>query len=599
MKSTRWRDLGGLFCLSLIVRLSVAALVPRPGYMDVAYYAAGAVRLAQGGGLHEPFLWNYLDDPVGLPHPGFLYWAPLPALLAAPFARLFPGSFFALQFPFVLLSALLPLVAYSVAWETTRRRRAAWIAGLLALFSGFFFPYWTLPETFAPCALLGSLALWLAGYKGQDAGCRMQDTQSKRKVIGLLVSLLVGLLVGLGHLTRADGILLLPVVALAPLLSLPSPGTRHTTRNAQHAPRSTHHATRTTHYTPRLFICHWFIVHCSLFIVHCSLFILGYLLVMAPWFLRNLSAVGALFSSSGVKTLWLRTYDDLFCYSCDLSWRSYLAWGWSNILRSKLWAAGVNLERFLAEDCLIFLLPFVLIGLYRLRRHPPFLLSLIYLSLIYSVHSLAFTFPGPRGGFFHASAPALPFLFTAGVEGVEAAVGWAARRRRWNLQQARLVFGMAPAVLAVFLSIYAAVQTLPAWHHANVVYGDVGRWLAQEGTAGGTVVMVANPPAFWYHTGYRAVVVPNGDVEIVLALADRYGVQYVLLDRNRPAPLAELYPNGTLNPRLRRVAVWGEGEARVVLYKVEPASSSADRRAAPLCSLGCAPVAYLAHRVVY
>nr|HID12362.1 hypothetical protein [Anaerolineae bacterium] len=280
MTAMRRRDLLGLFCLSLAVRLGVAALIPRPGYMDTAYYAAGAVRLAQSGGLSEPFLWNYLDDPTGIPHPGFLYWMPFPSLLAAPFAALFPGSFFALQLPFILLSALLPLVAYALAWEATGRRRTARLAGLLTLFSGFFFPYWTLPETFAPFAFFGSLALWLAGHRKLEAG-------SWKLVAGRW--LLVGVLTGLAHLTRADGILLLPLVALAPLASSQS-------RNiSSRACRGTQHATR-------FVIC------------HLSFVILGYLLVMGHWFLRNLATIGSLLSPAGAKTLWLTNYDDLFCY---------------------------------------------------------------------------------------------------------------------------------------------------------------------------------------------------------------------------------------------------------------------------------------------
>jgi hypothetical protein len=492
------RDLASLFVLALAVRLAVAILISRPGYMDVAYYAAGAVHLAQGGGLSEPFLWNYLDNPAGIPHPGFLYWMPLPSLLAAPFAALFSGSFFALQIPFVLFSACFPLVGYVVAWQMTGVRRHAWFAGLLTLFSDFFFPYWTLPETFAPFALFGGLALWLAGSKRQDAGCR----------IGWLVSLFVGLLIGLAHLTRPDGILLLPVALLALLIS----------------PRS-----RITHRASRLVIG------------HLSLVIAGYLLVMGPWFARNLVTIGTPLSPAGTKTLWLTTYDDLFCYGCDLSPHSYLAWGWGNILRSKLWAAGVNLERFLAEDCLVFLFPFAFIGSYRLRRHLPVTLSVVYLLLIYLLHSFAFTFPGPRGGFFHASAPVLPFLFAAAVEGLDAVVGWVGRRRRWIVRQAQAVFAVAAVVGAVALSAYVASGKLTGWRVADEAYQEVGRWLDAHAVPGGTLVMVGNPPAFWYHTHRPAVIVPNGDIEALLAAGDRYGVAYVVLDANRPQPLVQPY----------------------------------------------------------
>lgn len=507
-----------LFCLALVVRLAVAAFVPQPGYMDSAYYAAGAAQLARGGGLCEPFLWNYLDDPAGIPHPGFLYWMPLPSLLAAPFAVLVPGSFFALQLPFATLSALLPLVAYGLAWQTVERRRAAWLAGLFTLFSGFFFPFWTLPETFAPYALFGSLALWLAGGK-------MREAENGQYAI----SLFVGLLVGLAHLTRADGILLLPVVVLVPLISSKS--------------RIKHHASRIT------------------------VVIFGYLLVMAPWFLRNLSVTGAPLSPAGTKTLWLTDYDDLFCYGCDLSLRFYLAWGWDNILHSKLFALWANVQRFLAEDCLIFLFPLVIVGLYRLRRRPSFFLAIIYFFLIYLTHSLAFTFPGWRGGFFHASGVLLPFLYAAAVEGLDAVVGWAARRRRnWNRRQAQAVFVAAVVLGAVVLSAYAMVEKLLVWRDTDLIYKEADHWLAQQ-KAEIAVVMVDNPPAFWYHTGRPAVVVPNGGPDTLLAAADRYGVQYVLLDPNRPAPLARLYDGTTSHPRLRPVATWKDEGA--ILYIIE------------------------------
>jgi 4-amino-4-deoxy-L-arabinose transferase-like glycosyltransferase len=519
------RDLAILFLVSLLVRLVTAALISRAGYMDPAYYAAGAVNLAEGGGLDEPYLWNYLDDPAGLPHPGFLYWMPLPSLLAAPFAALFPGSFFALQIPFVFLSALLPLVGYGMAWQAIGSRRSAWAAGLIALFSGFFFPFWTLPETFAPFALFGSLALWLAGSVWRAASGKWW------------ASLFVGLLVGLAHLTRADGILLLPVVMFALLLSSRL--------------RITDHDSRITHHVLRFTLC------------HLSFVILGYLLPMAPWFIRNLTVVGAPLSPSSSKALWLTKYDDLYCYGCDLSLRSYLAWGWENILFNKLSAMGVNLQRFLAEDCLVFLLPLALVGFYRLRRRSPFVNAFIYLFLIYLAHSLVFSYPGPRGGFFHASSPVLPFLFAAAVAGLEAVVRWVGAWRRWDVRQATTVFTVAAVAAALGLSVYVAYGIVPKWRGIDRAYERVGRWMERADVGDDAVVMVNNPPAFWYYTRRQAVVVPApiGDVETLLAAADRYGVAYVLLDRNWPLP-----PEGLSHPRLRRIE-WGEGSSRV-LYEV-------------------------------
>jgi 4-amino-4-deoxy-L-arabinose transferase-like glycosyltransferase len=521
------RDAPRLFLLSLAVRLVVASSIARPGYMDVAYYAAGAVRLAEGGGLSELFLWNYLDDPAGLPRPGFLYWMPLPAIVGAPFAVLFSGSFFALQLPFALLSALLPLLAYVVAWEAFGRRRAAWLAALFTLFSGYFVPYWSLPETFAPFALFGGLALWLAGRQ------RPQDEREMREAGYWL---LIGVLTGLAHLTRADGVLILPVVALAPLI--------HIKAKSYEAPHPC-----------RRVVGRWVLIT------------LGYLVVMSFWFVRNLSATGTILSSAGTKTIWLREYDDLYCYGCDLSMRSYLAWGWDNILSSKLSAFWINLQRFLAEDCQVFLLPFVLVGLYRLYKRPVFAISTVYLFLLLLVHSFVFTFPGWRGGFFHSSSAVLPILFVAGTEGLEAAVRWAARRRRWKMQQAQAVFATAAVAAAVALSSYAAVHKSSAWRGVDMVYEEIGHWLDVQGLLDNVIVMVDNPPGFYYHTRIPSVVVPNGDIDTLLDVCKRYGVGYLVLDSNRPAPLQTLYEGLVLSPHLVPAEVFGEG--RVKVWKVE------------------------------
>ena len=124
-----------LFALSLSLRLVAAVFIPHPGYMDAAYSYDIALNLTRGAGLSEPFLWNYLDDPAGLPHPSHLYWMPLPTILAWLGMITFGHTYRAAQVLFVVLSALLPLVSYWVALQITHRRFYGWLAGLLTIFT--------------------------------------------------------------------------------------------------------------------------------------------------------------------------------------------------------------------------------------------------------------------------------------------------------------------------------------------------------------------------------------------------------------------------------------------------------------------------------
>src|SRR5689334_22612449 len=71
------------FILGLLMVVGLAVLQSSPGYMDADYTYAIGTRLARGYGFSEPFLWNFLDSPIGIPHPSHAYWMPLPSILSA------------------------------------------------------------------------------------------------------------------------------------------------------------------------------------------------------------------------------------------------------------------------------------------------------------------------------------------------------------------------------------------------------------------------------------------------------------------------------------------------------------------------------------
>jgi 4-amino-4-deoxy-L-arabinose transferase-like glycosyltransferase len=527
--SKQHRDMGLLFAVSLIVRLLTIVPIQEPGYMDAAYSYDIALSLARGDGFVEPFLWNYLDDPAGLPHPSHLYWMPLPSMLAWVGLTILGQSYRAAQVPFVILAALLPVVSYWVAVQTTGRRRHGWLAGLLTLFSGFYVVYWGHTDNFTPFALAGSLSLIAAWQAGR---ARESDR------LAAAWALAAGVLVGLAHLSRADGLLLLIAIGLAWVVALISDRLR------------------------RQAVRGW-----SLGVRHILLVVLGYVVVMLPWFIRNWSVAGAPLPAAGAQTVWLRTYDDLFSYGRELSLSSYLAWGWPNIFRSKLDALWLNLQTVLAVLCMIFLAPLVPIGWWRLRRHPLYQLGAWYGLLLILAMTFVFTFPGPRGGLFHSGGALLPFIFTAALVGLDILIEWlAVRRRGWDVRLARQVFGIGIVGLALLVSGFLYYQEVigePRRQEEAVTYLRLVEWLEAESQRD-AVVMVGNPPGYWYQGGGPSIVVPNEPVEMVLAVADRYGARYLILDHNRPTPLDPLYTGTKAHPRLALAYTFDDGMDRPV-----------------------------------
>ena len=192
--------MGTIFAFTLLVRLIAAIPIQRPGYMDAYYYYDGAEALYRGLGFNEEFIWNYLDDPPGIPHPSHLYWPPLSSILAYLSFLVFGPSYRAAQLPFILFSAPLPLVTYYISCQTSPSRRHAIAAALFTAFSGYYTIYWASPDSFAPFAMTASLSLvaMAKGLRGDS----------------LWWFALSGALAGLSHLTRADGVLLLAVLLI-------------------------------------------------------------------------------------------------------------------------------------------------------------------------------------------------------------------------------------------------------------------------------------------------------------------------------------------------------------------------------------------------
>jgi hypothetical protein len=557
------RTLAGLLVLSLVVRALTALPLRQPGYFDAYYYVNIARNLLHGQGLVENVVWNFLDNPTIIPHPSHLYWMPLSTFLAYAGMRLFGDSYRASQALFVLLSALLPPLSAWIAYHVWRNIRYAWAAGLLTLFSGFYFIYWVTPDNWTPFALAVSLSL-LALYAGLHTGQARYFAAA-------------GAAAGFAHLARADGILILPValllIAIQHLTRNPQPQTRtptsapspSTSPSPSPSPPPSLSPSPSPPPPPSL--------SPSLSLSLSLSLILSYLLIMSPWFYRNWQVVGAPLPAAGTKTIFLRSYDDFFGYGLDLTLRSYLAWGIGPIVQSKLVALLWNLV-ILAGALQFFLFPFAIIGIFQTRRHPLWWPFLVYVASLFAAMVLVFTFPSRRGSMLHSAAALIPFACAAVPAGVEASVERVARwRRTWNMAEAQRFFvygfvGLA-AVISLFLYAQAIHESwlgeslLPPWNERSLVYRDVDAWLRTHDPAAGQL-MAVNPPAVQYFTGRQAVVIPNNGLDAVRTVAQRFHVPYLVLERDHAAPLNPLYADPRHTPGFELLTQFEDGQGRPV-----------------------------------
>ncbi len=513
MKRLKRRDLFWLLLAQALALWAVMLFQHSPGYMDADYYTVMGRQLARGSDA-EPFIWNFLDDPTGLPHPGFAYWQPLPAMLASAGMRVWGMSFAAARLPFAILALFVPWLTALLAFRLTERRDLALLSGALAVASGFYLPYSAVPESFTPLMVLGALFfLLLLSRERNPFGDLFRPWRLGGRIvarflgIGYLPALALGLVVGMMWLTRAEGWLWL-LAALAALAIM--------------------RERRLSDYA-------WVLVGCFLLVF--------------PWMLRNLREFGSVFAPGGLRTLWLTDYNEIFVYPASkLNFAHWWASGLRAILRARMHASATNLLSAFAVQGEVIWLPFILLGAWALRRKAVVRIALAMELILWLVFSLVFPFSGERGGFFHACAALQPLWWALAPLGLARALKPLAKRRRWNGAEALKVLGWGFVGVALLLTVLAVHRrvigndpTAPVWDKQTRLYVRFSDALRRYGASGGDVVLVNNPPGFTLATGFRTVVIPDGGVEEVTAVAKRYGARYWVLEVGHPPQLNHYY----------------------------------------------------------
>lgn len=483
-----------LFLSGLILPFVIAQFQPVPGYLDSAYYFGGGIQLAEGRGFTEPYLWNYLDGTTSLPHPSHTYWLPLASIVSAIGMALTGQTTYAVaRIPFIFIAGLVIPVTAHLAYRFTQKRDLAILSAVLAIFSIYHAPFLGVTDNFGLFMLFGGLYFIVSSNL-------MEDASRSRNWF------LLGLLAGLLSLARSDGLLWLGLTALFVLFR---------------APRESF--SRFALYVVRHFLIALF----------------GFLLIMGPWYARNLTTFGTLMSPGGSRALWLENYDQTFIYPPEqLSLDSFLAMGWDKIWADRMWALGNNLLSGFAAHGGIILFPLIVAGVIYYRHDERVKLGAIAWLILLFVMTFVFPFAGVRGAFFHAGAALQPLWWTLAPLGLDAIL-LSLRKRNWGNDQTQFVFRSALVLVAVMLTGYVVyLRLIPlGWGEGEEKnYPAAEAMLIQHGIQDDDIVIVANAPAYYLATGRSAVSIPYGGVEAIRAVSEQFQADYLVLEPSAALP---------------------------------------------------------------
>jgi hypothetical protein len=522
-----WRHYGILFAIGLIVPFAVSRFQALPGYMDADYYFSGGVQLANGHGFTEPYLWNYLDDPSGLPHPSHTYWMPLASIVSALGMWIAGQSTYAAgRLPFVLLSACVPLLTASLAFNVSRQTRLALVSALLSIFSLYYAPFMPVPDNYALYMLFGGAFLLLA--------LRHEKW----------IPIALGALAGLMTLARSDGLLWLGLAGLTVMW------------------KSTHETDGTKNTLKEWLIR---IIPAGLLAIG------GYLLTMGFWHVRNMNLFDSLLTPGGGRLLWLQNYNQTFIYPPQgLTRESFLQAGWDSALQNRVRAFSANFGNAFGAQGGIFLFPFILIGLWQLRHDLRTKIAVTGWLLLFAVMTIIFPFAGSRGSFFHAGAAFQPYWWVAAPIGLDAMISWARNHGRFTDKNAPYFLQGMLVLLAIFMTGYLVNFRVisSGWAKDDFIYPEVEKMFLANGIRPRDVVIVRNPPGYFIASGRSSVALPFGDESTILSVAKKFDARYLVIEKGGTFPtIQDLYDKPQSNPSF--VYIGEVNEAK--LYRIEVA----------------------------
>jgi 4-amino-4-deoxy-L-arabinose transferase-like glycosyltransferase len=523
-----------LYALALTVRGALVAAFPDPAYPDSFYYVDVARALAAGHGFNVDFVWIFGEvggrlpaDPI-LPVPSNAHWLPLASIIQAPFVAVMGPSAVASALPMALIGAIAAPLTWAIARDLGATPLVQVGAGVLAALPAAGTVFMAQPENFAIFQPLVAAILWLAA----------RGLRGDRRAYAL-----AGLLVGLASIARNDAFLLGLAVGLVFVVDR---------WRAWRGGRPAH-----------------------LTLAAAAACLGLYLLVVGPWWIRQLAVFGSISpTATGGTALWLVDYAQWNSITADVSLDRFLAQGWGAIVASRLDGLVWSLVNFAVVVCSFVLVPLVALGAWRRRTDDGLLPWFLYFAILLAGATLLFPLHVRGGAFIHTAVGLGPHAYVLALEAVAAIVAWlGVRRASWADGSATRVLTTAVVALTIASAALYAVALHADWRRDAAPRTALAAELDRLGVAADDRLMSVDAAGFKYFTGLGGVVSPDDPIDTVEAVARAYGIRWLALERDgvvrslAPVLAGESRPSWIGRP-VFEVAASGGGVPALVLYPV-------------------------------
>lgn len=491
-----------LYGLALAVRLVLIWHFPDPAYPDSFYYVDVARALAAGDGFNIDVIWIFPEvggvlpaEPV-LPVPSNAHWMPLASVIQVPFLLLFGNVAWASALPFALIGATAAPLTWAIARDAGARRTVAIGAGFLVAIPVLSLTYMVQPDNFSLYQPLVAASLWM-GARGLRGSARSFA--------------LAGLLAGIATLSRNDGLLVLGALGLAFIWD------RWRAWRAGRASTAWPSADQVRPAIPF-----------AAAIACVALFVL----VMAPWWLRQLAVFGSLSpSTASGRVFFIRDIGEWNSITAPATLDHLLGMGVGPFLATRIGGLVAALMIFTTLIAGFVLAPFMVIGAWGRRRSLDLGPFFLYAALLFAFSTLVSAVHVPGGTFIHSAVALAPHAYILALEGIAVAVAWiAVRRRAWDVAAASRIFTGASLAFAAVAALVGSLLVHAVWADSRAKFIAVAGALDRAGASKTDRVMSIDAAGTKYWTGRGGVVLVNDPIETVERVARAYDARWLVLD---------------------------------------------------------------------